>query len=381
MILRFLTLCLALCGLALSQGVKAEDAGTLISAEPVVDTSPGSQAWRVTYWTRSESDEPLRVTGVVIAPREAMPRAPRKVVAWTHGTAGVVERCAPSSSSEFFASVPALGDMIRAGYVVVAPDYPGLGSSMPHGYLAGRETGRSVLDAIRAARQISGAAAGNDFVVWGESQGGHAALWTAIESRHYARELNLLGTLAVAPPTDLRENLRQASDQNARALLAAFLTYSWSERYGAPMDSVFNRIDRGVATRLARNNCVRLEASPRIGTILGILAIRNAIKDKDIGSLPVWSRLARRNSVSARKVPGPIYIAQAIDDPIVASSITANFARKLCRKGRAVQYESLPGSDHANSGRNSTGSALAWIANRFDGRQPNNSCRALSFIQ
>lgn len=378
MIRKSVAIYLALVAWALAQPALAQNAGELVSAEPIVDTPPGSQAWRITYWTRSENNQALKVTGMVVAPREAMPRSPRKVVAWTHGTAGVVEKCAPSLSSEFFDAIPALDDMIRAGYVVVAPDYPGLGSSMPHGYLAGRETGRSVLDAVRAARQISGAATANDFVVWGESQGGHAALWTAIESSHYAKDLNLLGTLAVAPPTDLAENLRQASDKNARALLAAFLTYSWSERFNAPMDKVFNRVDRGVASRLARNNCVRLESSPRIGTILGVLAIRNAIKDKDIGALSGWSGLARHNSVKARKVPGPVYIAQAIDDPIVAASITADFARQLCHRGRAVQYESLPGGDHASSGRNSAGSALAWIANRFDRRQPNNSCRALA---
>src|SRR3546814_9966345 len=90
---------------------------------------------------------------------------------------------------------------------------------MPHPYLVGGDTARSVLDAVRAARAIPGAAAGGQFAVWGESQGGHAALWTAIAAKSYAPELRLVGTAAAAPPTDLADTMRKASEPNVRALL------------------------------------------------------------------------------------------------------------------------------------------------------------------
>ncbi|USA40705.1 alpha/beta fold hydrolase [Pelagerythrobacter marinus] len=351
--------------------------GTLVSADPVVAAPPGAQAWRIVYWTRSDDDRPLRVTGMVVAPREAAPGRARKVVAWAHGTSGVVERCALSSNPAFFAVTPALGEMIAAGYVVVAPDYPGLGSPMPHGYLAGRETARSVLDAVRAARQIPGAAAGRDFAVWGESQGGHAALWTAAEARAYARELRLVGTAAAAPPTDLPRNLEGMGDKNVQAMLLAYLTYSWSQRYGAPMDKVFNRIDRGVASRLARNNCIELDAKPRLGTIVGILAIRSALRNKDIAEIDGWSGLARRNSIAAGRVPGPVLIAQSAQDPIVSAAVTRDFAQALCRRGRAVWYEPLAGGDHARTAANSARATLDWIARRFAGERPASNCRRL----
>jgi pimeloyl-ACP methyl ester carboxylesterase len=371
---RFSNLFLLLVALLVASTAHAQSAGELVSADPVIDTPPGSQAWRITYWTRSEDNRPLRVTGMVVAPREAMPRAPRKVVAWAHGTSGVAEKCALSTNPDFFGVTPALGEMIAAGYVVVAPDYPGLGSAMPHGYLSGKETAHSVLDAVRAARAIPGAAAGGDFVVWGESQGGHAALWTAIEARRYARDLNLRGTAAAAPPTDLAENLRLGTDENVKAMLVAFLAHSWSQRYGAPLDKLFGPVNRGVATRLARNNCIQLDASPRLGTILGVLSIRNALKDADIAHTRGWSHLAKSNSVKASRVPGPVFIAQSVDDPIIAPSVTVAFARELCRKGRAVQYETLPGGDHAHSARDSKEATLAWIAGRFAGQRPQSTC-------
>ena len=57
----------------------AQRAGQLISAEPVVDTPGGMQAWRITYWTTTGKSAPIRATGMVVAPREAVPPQPRPV--------------------------------------------------------------------------------------------------------------------------------------------------------------------------------------------------------------------------------------------------------------------------------------------------------------
>src|SRR3546814_20740867 len=83
-------------------------------------------------------------------------------------------------------------------------------SSDLHPYLVGGDTARSVLDAVRAARPIPGAAAGGQFAVWGESQGGHAAPWAAISAQSYAPEPRLVGPAAAAPPTDLADKARKS---------------------------------------------------------------------------------------------------------------------------------------------------------------------------
>ena len=44
------------------------------------------QAWRIRYWTTSDRGAAIEVTGMVVAPREAPPPLPRKVIAWNHGT-------------------------------------------------------------------------------------------------------------------------------------------------------------------------------------------------------------------------------------------------------------------------------------------------------
>ena len=367
-------LLLAMLALVFPQMALAQTAGTLISSDPVVETPDGMQAWKIRYWTTNLDGRPAQVTGMVVAPREAIPPTPRPVIAWTHGTSGVVQKCAPSLSSEFFTATPALADMIKRGYVVVAPDYPGLGSDMPHPYLIGQDTARSVLDAVRAARQIAGAATGPRFAVWGESQGGHAALWTSVISRSYAPELTLVGTAAAAPPTDLPAVLNGGTDLNIRAMLTAFTAYSWSQRYGFPLSTLFGKFDQGVATRLAQNNCISLNAKPKLGTILGITQIRKALKNKDLGRIAPWAAVMRANSVDPRAVNGPLLIAQTVSDPIVAPAITAKFARARCRTGAPVFYVSLPGGDHSHSARDSAPATLDWIAARFTGQPAPSSC-------
>ena len=347
--------------------------GTLISADPVVDTPAGMQAWRVRYWTTSDQGREIEVTGMVVAPREAMPPTPRKVLAWTHGTSGVASKCAPSQL-DFFGATPGLTEAIRRGYTVVAPDYPGLGSAMPHPYLGGISTANSVLDAVRAARGIAGAAAGSSFAVWGESQGGHAALWTGQRARSYAPDLILTGIAAAAPPTDLVENLRSGSDPSVRAFLTAFTAYSWSQHYGAPLSTLGKRSTQGVITRLAQNNCVVLGAKPKLGTMLGVLVLRRDLKNVDLGRIQPWARISRDNSPSARDPGVPMLIAQNPKDVIVSPAVTQAYARKLCRAGAKLRYMTINGQGHETSAKDTAGATLDWIDARFAGRPAPNDC-------
>ena len=348
----------------------AQVPGDLVNAEPMVETPAGMRAWRVRYITRTDRGIPREVTGMVVAPREAVPSRPRPVIAWTHGTWGTANECAPSQSPLFFELTPAL-DAVRRGYVVVAPDYPGLGSGGAHPYLVGTETARSVLDAVRASRSITEAAAGDRYAVWGESQGGHAALWTGQLHQVEGAGLTLVGVAAGAPPTDLAANLRYASDANARAFLTALATDSWSKHYAVPL-----RLGRprtpAIIQRLARN-CVSTGSAPRLGGLLGILAIRQDLRNVDLGRTLPWSSYLRANSTTpVSRVP--VLFAQAREDPLVAPAVTRSFARRMCANRVRVRWIDLPGKDHVTTARQSAPQTLAWIDQRFARTPAKNDC-------
>ncbi|GAA4027705.1 alpha/beta fold hydrolase [Sphingomonas rosea] len=362
---------LALGALILASPAAAQSGGQLIASEPIVQTPPGTQAWRVRYLTRSDRGAAQEVTGVVIAPREAIPARARPVIAWTHGTWGVAERCAPSLSPNFFAATPAI-DAVSRGYVVVAPDYPGLGSRGPHPYLVGTVTARSVLDAVRAAQAIPGAAAGNRFAVWGESQGGHAALWTGQLASAEGAGLTLVGVAAGAPPTDLAANFRLSSDPNAKAFLTALAADSWSKYYGVPLRLGARRTP-GIITRMAQNNCVSIGSTPKLGTILGMLALRQDLKNVDFGRTAPWSSYVRANSLSpVSRVP--VLIAQTREDPLVAPAVTRAFARRMCANRVRVRWIDLPGKDHATTAKQSAAQTIDWIDQRFAGTPARSDC-------
>jgi pimeloyl-ACP methyl ester carboxylesterase len=294
------------------------------------------------------------------------------VIAWTHGTWGVAERCAPSLSPSFWTSTPGLAETVRAGYVVVAPDYIGLGSPGPHPLLVGPPTAHAVLDAVRAASGIPGAAAGKIFALWGESQGGHAALWTTRLAPSYAPDLRLVGTVAAAPPTDLARNMALGADRNARAMLTSMTAWSWSQLYGAPMETFGRRPLQNVMLRLAQNNCIELNGKPRLGTVLGVITVANALKRVDLTRSPVWSRIMRENS--AAPLSGPLMIVQGGRDQVVAPEVTRSYAQQACRAGARLRYVDLPGEDHVSATRASVRQALDWIGARFAGERAPSDC-------
>jgi pimeloyl-ACP methyl ester carboxylesterase len=356
-----------------SSPVAAQRVGELISADPVVDTPAGMQGWRISYWTTTAQSAPIRATGMVVAPREAIPARPRPVLAWTHGAWGVAQKCAPSLSLNFWRFTAGL-DAVSRGYTVVAPDYPGLGIAGVHGFLVGRDTARSVLDAVRAAGQIPGAAAGKRFAVWGESQGGHAALWTGQRARHYAPDLDLVGVAAAAPPTYLIDNMRQGSDPSARTFLTAYTMYSWSNFYGTPLSTITGPQSQGIIKRMSENNCVNFEAKPKLGTILGILTLRRNLRNVDLGRVEPWASYARNNSVKPAQIDVPLLVAQNPKDTIVAPAVTRHFARDACAAKKQVRWIDISGEGHGTSAKDTAAVTLDWIGDRFAGRPVPNNC-------
>ncbi len=158
----------------------------LVSSTPMTLAPPGATAYRIKYRSLSGKGQAIEVTGVVIIPLTPAPAQGRPMVAWAHGTFGVAEGCAPSMNPSMFATVAGLTKMIALGYAVVATDYAGLGTPGPHPYLIGVDSAHAVLDSVKAARELPQSALGRQYVVWGESQGGHAARQLVDPLRHCA---------------------------------------------------------------------------------------------------------------------------------------------------------------------------------------------------
>ncbi len=357
------------------ESVRRRRPGDLLRSEPMTPPLPGTAAWKILYASTGLDGESIEVSGVVIAPTRQAPIHGRNVVAWAHPTTGVARNCAPSILKGVFDTIPHLPALMALDDVVVATDYPGLGTSGPHPYLVGLSEGRAVLDSVRAAQQVEKTGASSRFAVWGHSQGGHAALFAGQLAKTYAPDLTLVGVAAIAPATDLEQLLKDDQDERAGKVIVSYCVWSWSRIYGIPIE---DWVAGGAVSAIDRvaGDCIESEGEA-YGALIATFPIPSNYLSPDVFSNERWRRLLAENRPGNAPAGAPLYVAQGTDDPVVRPAVTADFVAGLCRAGETVRYETFPGVAHLKAGRISASSAIQWMKSRFDGTRAPNTCPPL----
>src|SRR5213075_1131752 len=184
--------------------------------------------WRILYATTVDDSTSATAVAIVFAPTDSS-AGPRPVIAWEHATTGLVQKCMPSLLSAATKGIPERSQIVMAGWVVVATDYSFAEQGGLHPYLIGEGEARAALDSVRAARQISELTLDQRVVVWGYSQGGHAALWTGIVGPRYAPDLEILGVAAIAPAANIKNILAMNVAVDKR--FGPYLALSYSRFY------------------------------------------------------------------------------------------------------------------------------------------------------
>ncbi|WP_434277862.1 alpha/beta hydrolase family protein [Acinetobacter sp. CE-15] len=176
----------------------------------------------MTYKMKGIKGTETQATALVFTPKTAPPAGGWPIVAWGHGTTGVIDQCAPSRMKLITTTIlgqdrsthDMIDSLVQEGYVVVAPDYEGLGEpggQEMHPYLHLKSAAYSITDAVVATKSWLGNKVSNKWAVAGVSQGGHAALGAA----EYAARANMdyKGAVALAPANNLEmlENLTETN--------------------------------------------------------------------------------------------------------------------------------------------------------------------------
>ena len=189
----------------------------------------------MTYKMQGIKGQETQATALVFTPKTEPPAGGWPIVAWAHGTVGVGDDCAPSRNRLIVEGLlpdvhtqKMIDSFVQAGYVVVAPDYEGLGEPSGrelHPFLNLKSEAYSITDAVVATKSWLGNKASNKWAVVGASQGGHAALGAA----QYAARANMdyKGVVAFAPANNL-EMIESLSDMAVaqRGLFNQILSYS-----------------------------------------------------------------------------------------------------------------------------------------------------------
>jgi pimeloyl-ACP methyl ester carboxylesterase len=316
--------------------------GELLRSEPLKDVilPAGVRGWRILYATTVDDNAPATAVATVFAPTDPL-AGPRPVIAWEHGTTGLLQKCMPSLLSFATKGIPERDRIVKAGWVVVATDYSFAEKGGPHPYLIGEGEARAALDSVRAARQMSELTLNMRMMVWGHSQGGHVALWTGIVGPRYAPDLEICGVVAIAPSADIENILAMNVEMDKR--FGPYLALSYSRFYP---DITFEQAVRPEALDAARqivNLCdfVPPEDSERIEALAATF---------DGPALATSSNKALQARLEQNAANGPIkapvVIVQGLSDTVVPSHATDAYVEDRCAAGQPLEYWTFAGRDH-----------------------------------
>ena len=186
--------------------------GKLLKIERAINTwkhalPPATTMSRFVFQSKSLNGSLVPVSAYVLwpsSPRYDVVGGDYQMVVWAHGTGGTVPNSAPSHLANLWQHHFAPLQLVLQGYVVVAPDYAGLGISkgyggqpITHEYMASPAQANDIVYSVQAAREAFPRL--NRFVVVGHSQGGSAAWPTA------GKETidGYLGSVAISPVTNI----------------------------------------------------------------------------------------------------------------------------------------------------------------------------------
>ncbi|WP_336171970.1 alpha/beta hydrolase [Acinetobacter ursingii] len=313
----------------------------------------------MTYKMLGINNKEVQATALVFTPKGAAPIGGWPIVAWAHGTTGVADKCAPSR----YALTPEIQAMINQflakGYVVVAPDYEGLGEPSGqelHPFLNVKSEAFSITDAVVAARDYLGNKVNKKWVTVGHSQGGQAALGAA----QYASraKLDYKGTVAVAPASnlDLILTLGEASVAN-QPVTTQIPVYASLDTFTALITAglrnpnpdfkytqVFKDPTAQIAQTYTETECAGDIGNAFVGSMglyaqsTGSLNGYGRTQDNFLNIPVVKNFTSKDGQPLTVKVTSPITIYQGSNDTTVPRIATNTLVDSAQQKGTVIQY-------------------------------------------
>lgn len=354
--------------------------GDLLKVEVDANTSlytlpPNTALSRIMFMSRGLNGSAVPASAYVLwpfNPRDVGDGYP--VVAFAHGNSGSMGDCAPSHLRTLWYHFEVPFELALQGYVVVAPDYQGLGvdrdqcgKPIHHNFLGNQAEANDLFYATQAAqaafKQLS-----KRFVTMGHSQGGGAA-WAAAHRQAEQPVRGYLGTIPISAVTLFLEEspgVIHNSSSNTAILISHGLNKVFPD---------FNMSSILTPAGIQRLNLLR--------QIKGCNAVVSKIFP-DVQDL-VHADWATNEYVQAyqnltqngnRPIAGPMLILQGTKDPAVPESVTTSIVDKMCSKNShdSIEYIRFQDVGHTPTCYASRRIWLEWIAARFAGTPPPAGC-------
>jgi len=342
----------------------------------------------VAYQMTGAKGQPITASAMLFSPRSAAPAGGWPLLVFGHGTVGWAQTCSPTSvvqGGSRWDYQDVVAGLVVLGYAVVAPDYEGLGPAnlgvkAGHPYLNLKSAGKSMVNAVVAAKSILGSQLSGKWAAIGHSQGGHAALAAAQYSDLAANQnpsLVYKGAVAVAPASGLLSSLntlQQLIKANSQA--PATFPYQLGYELVGTLTGYAALMVKGTQSTLApvANATIFPNARAGLNTILDSLETQcsddvatNLFKELAtyagspgatplaypgvdpvaVNSASVISIL-NANEPGQTKLPVKTLIVQGLLDTTVLPAITQELVTSMQAKGSSVDYKTYPQAEHSS---------------------------------
>lgn len=348
------------------------DRVALTDLDPLVRAS-GASVYRIRYRSSSAwGGRPVAVSAVAALPPGDPPPGGWPVVAFAHGTSGILPECAPSLAPTMLGSAAPVAGFVAKGFAVVATDYEGIGEAGTHAYLDAQAAGANVVDSVRALRALRPGAVSNRWLTVGGSQGG-GAVWGANEAAAArAPELRLLGVVAMVPAADMTAYVdlaaagRLGPDQTA-----AYVWMLMAQGRGRPsLDLDLYRRGSTAANWRSLSYCYGPHAQERMDALAKI--VPDELKPASPKAAARLKALFAAMSLPKRRGAAPMLVLYAgrdsfIDPPWIRTAIA-----RACAMGTPVEAIFQPDKGH---GEVDIAPALEWMGHRLAGDPVRAPCR------
>ena len=355
--------------------------GTLLRAERINFRSaytkppPGTIGYRIMYMSRTATGRPVAVTGTVmwvdhIAPPQG--KSKRPLIAYGNEAMGLGDNCNVSRLVQYAHSgeVDLVRPMLRHGYQVVASDYEGLGTPDVATFGVTQSAARTMLDSIRAARQLPNLAPEWDLPkkskvgLFGYSQGAGAAAGAAEIADWYAPEIDITAASMGGAPIDPHEVTRFVDGGFFSAInFAASIGYD-AAYPELELTSFLN--EKGMKVRdESMTSCIEAIFTLINKRSVGYLKDphRSPIRD------PRWIKRFDENLIGriSSKAPSfPMYYFHATFDQASPYKSALRLRRDWCKKGAKLRYVELQAMEHVAAGPLWMPEAGKWLAAQID---------------
>ncbi len=338
------------------------------------------------YKMPSAMGKQINASAMLFTPKSVMPSGGWPLIVFGHGTEGVAKNCASSVTMKAtgawsYASLVAM--LVSQGFVVVAPDYEGMGSTAMgveagHPYLNLGSAGRSMALAAVGAKKLMTTQLSGAWATLGHSQGGHAALagaqFAGLAKKQEA-SLTYKGAIAIAPASNLKASLNamasviQNNSQNTANYYVGYGTVGMSNFYaayvvkgtqstpspvtpatvfGARMLAVYNA-KVGAECFDDFSTSISIDINQYAGTNGATPAGYTGVINSAINT-PYVTGLLNSNEPGQMKLPGNTLIVQGAADTTVLPSSTQALLSTMQAKGSQVSLSYHEGSAATHSG-------------------------------